>query len=326
MPERARLLQSIAAMTQDYRAGVIPPPTPAHVDRWINQFPEGLQQTILAEMEHVLGKTYFSRADVTRFLKRLINHRTWTNGDPTSFWRQVHFLNIQPRGRSQTELLALFDATLQEECGLSIAACGQGNHFLYLDDGLFSGSRLGADLENWIKGAAPQNAQLLVALVARHTQGTYFTNKKLPEAIVASGKDITSRWVSEIEIEDGLFRCDESDVLRPTGPGGDPDVVAYVQSLGKAQTWRTGNSLGPKQFFSSSQGRELLEQEFLRMGVAIRAMCPHLNVHQKPLGNTTMRTTGFGTLFVTFRNCPNNAPLVLWAGDPWYPLFPRLTN
>jgi hypothetical protein len=326
MPERARLLQSIAAITQDYRAGVLPPPTPAHVDRWITQFPEGLQQPILAEMEHVLGKTYFSRADVTRFLRRLINHRTWTNGDPTSFWRQVNFLDVQPRGRSQTELLALFDATLQEECGISIAECGQGSQFLYLDDGLFSGGRLGADLENWIKGAAPQEAQLLVALVARHTQGTYFTKKKLTEAIVDSGKTITSRWVYEIEIENRRSRTDNSDVLRPTGPGNDASVVAYVQALDRDQTWRTGTSLGPRQFFSSSRGREFLEQEFLRMGVAIRAMCPYLNVHQKPLGNTTMRTPGFGTLFVTFRNCPNNAPLVLWAGDPWYPLFPRLTN
>ena len=326
MPERARLLQSIAAMTRDYRAGALPPPTPDHVDRWITQFPEGLQQPILAEMEHVLGRTYFSRAGVTRFLRRLINHRTWTNGDPRSFWRQVSFLDIQPRGRSQTELLALFDTTLQEECGISIAACGQGNHFLYLDDGLFSGSRLCADLDNWIKDAAPQEAQLLVALVARHTQGTYFTKKKLTEAIVASGKTITSRWVYEIEIENRRSRTDNSDILRPTGPGNDASVVAYVQALDRDQTWRTGTNLGSRQFFSSSQGRELLEQEFLRMGVAIRAMCPLLNAHQKPLGNTTMRTTGFGTLFVTFRNCPNNAPLVLWAGDPWYPLFRRVTN
>ncbi|MCJ2045266.1 hypothetical protein MKK58_12095 [Methylobacterium sp. J-078] len=326
MPERARLLQSIAAITRDYRAGALPSPTPAHVERWINQFPHDRQQPILAEMEYVLGKTYVSQAAVKSFLTRLINHRRWTKGDPRSFWRQVNFLDIQPRGRSQTELLALFDAMLQEECGISIAECGQGTRFLYLDDRLFSGGRLGTDLDNWIKEAAPQEAQLLVALVALHTQGTYFTRQKLDAAIPASRKNITLRWAYQLKIEDGLFQCNNSDVLRPTGPGNDPAVPAYIESLGKDQTWRTGDSLGPKQFFSSIQGRELLEQEFLRQGVAIRAMCPYLNVHQKPLGNTTMRTTGFGTLFVTFRNCPNNAPLVLWAGDPWYPLFPRLTN
>ncbi len=40
----------------------------------------------------------------------------------------------------------------------------------------------------------------------------------------------------------------------------------------------------------------------------------------------TLETLGFGSLVVTFRNCPNNAPLALWVGDPWYPLFPRTTN
>jgi hypothetical protein len=39
-----------------------------------------------------------------------------------------------------------------------------------------------------------------------------------------------------------------------------------------------------------------------------------------------LETLGFGSLIVTFRNCPNNTPLALWAGDPWYPLFPRITN
>jgi hypothetical protein len=33
---------------------------------------------------------------------------------------------------------------------------------------------------------------------------------------------------------------------------------------------------------------------------------------------------GFGTYFVTYRNCPNNAPPALWwTRDGWIPLFPR---
>lgn len=61
-------------------------------------------------------------------------------------------------------------------------------------------------------------------------------------------------------------------------------------------------------------------------GVKIRGMCPHLNKYQRPLGNMILETLGFGSTIVTFRNCPNNAPLAFWAGDPWYPLFPRKTN
>lgn len=55
-------------------------------------------------------------------------------------------------------------------------------------------------------------------------------------------------------------------------------------------------------------------------------MCPYLNEYQRPLGNMVLETLGFGSMLVTFRNCPNNSPLALWAGDPWYPLFPRKVN
>ena len=46
----------------------------------------------------------------------------------------------------------------------------------------------------------------------------------------------------------------------------------------------------------------------------------------RPLGFSLMKTLGFGSPVVSFNNCPNTAPLALWAGDPWYPLFPRRAN
>jgi len=326
MNERNRSLQAIATTIEDYQAGVLATPTPEHVERWIIQFPQAVQQPILAEMEHVLGKSYFSKARVRGFMKSLIHHSGWTGGDDAAFWRQVNFLRLQPRGNSQRELLELFDKKLNKELGFSIEQCGRGNKYIYLDDGLFSGGRLGSDLKEWIMNVAPPGAELFIAAIAIHTQGHYFTEKSLRETNVQSGKNLSIKWGRLISVEDGLFSVDTSDVLRPTGPGTDPAVAAYVASLNKDQKWRTGASLGPLQFFSSPQGRHLLEQEFLKMGVAVRDMCPNFNDYQRPLGNTTMRTIGFGTMFATYRNCPNNAPLVLWAGDPWYPLLRRVTN
>ena len=61
MSEWSRLLQAIATTIEDYQAGTLATPTSAHVERWINQFPQAVQQPILAEMEHVLGKSYFSK-------------------------------------------------------------------------------------------------------------------------------------------------------------------------------------------------------------------------------------------------------------------------
>jgi len=88
---------------------------------------------------------------------------------------------------------------------------------------------------------------------------------------------------------------------------------------------RTGQT-GPAGLFSSENARDLLEQQVLIKGAQIRQMCPNLNEYQRPLGNSVLKTLGFGSLVVTFRNCANNCPLAVWAGDPWIPLFPRKTN
>jgi hypothetical protein len=103
-------------------------------------------------------------------------------------------------------------------------------------------------------------------------------------------------------------------------------MAEYVQALRYPVMLRTPGNLGENGFYSSEEGRDVLEQEFLKAGLHIRSICPYLNEFQRPLGNTVLDTLGFGSLFVTFRNCPNNAPLALWAGAPWYPLFPRKTN
>ena len=103
-------------------------------------------------------------------------------------------------------------------------------------------------------------------------------------------------------------------------------MKAYVAAMRFPPHLRTAGHVGGSGIFSSDAGRQLLETEFLKAGVRIRQMCPHLNQYQRPLGNMILDTLGFGSLIVTFRNCPNNAPLALWAGDPWVPLFPRTTN
>ena len=78
--------------------------------------------------------------------------------------------------------------------------------------------------------------------------------------------------------------------------------------------------------FSGEEGRALLERVFLESGVRIRSICPHLKETARPLGFSLLKTLGFGATVITYRNCPNNCPLALWAGDPWYPLFRRKTN
>lgn len=326
MTERTDLLASIAVTMADYREGDLAAPTPDHVEHWVNQFDAAAQVPILREMDHVLKQTYFSRKKTADFLAGLFQTEKLVGDDPCTFWRGVRFLNIQGGGASQREMLALFSKVLEKECGISVDDCGADPQaFVYLDDAIFSGGRVSHDLANWIAKDAPADARLHVIVIATH-QGSYYNKNKVTDALKASGKTIKITWWHAADLEDRKKYTDTSDVLRPVSIPADPAVQAYTNGLRYPPQLRTPGQVGQLGIFSSDAGRQILEQEFLKAGVRIRGMCPNLNQYQRPLGNMLLDTVGFGSLIVTFRNCPNNAPLALWVGDPWYPLFPRMTN
>lgn len=327
MSERNRLLESIANTIADYRAGEIAHPTAEHVAMWIEQFDEAIQELMLAELDHVLKRTYIQKAFVQNFLSNLATNTKLACADPCSFWKGAGFLNIQGGGNSQRDMLALFDEVLQEKCGLEINDCGDTPEaYLYLDDAIFTGNRIRNDLGAWIQSDAPRKAKVHVITIALHRGGQYYARKKIQEVAREAGKEVEISWWRSIEIEDRKTYIDSSDVLRPTNLPDDELTKDYVQSLKYPPALRKPGNVGNNTFFSSEEGRNLLEQELLKAGVRIRSECPHLNVYQRPLGNMVLETLGFGSLLVTFRNCPNNCPLALWVGDPWYPLFPRKTN
>jgi hypothetical protein len=327
MSERDDLLASIANTIQDYRPGEVAAPTPEHVDRWINQFDGAVQLPMLREMDHVLKRTYFSLEKVTGFLRVLSGAEKLVGKDSCAFWHSVHFLDIQGGGNSQTEMLALFNEVIQEKCGFGIEQCGgESAVYVYLDDAIFTGNRVRRDLETWIKEQAPGMATLHIVSIALHSGAQYYAGEFIGKAATAAGKKIAVKWWASIKLEDRKTYSDTSDVLRPTGIPNDATVQAYVQAMKYAPTLRRPGSVGPKALFSSEDGKNLLEQELLKAGARIRQLCQNLGDTQRPLGHITLDTLGFGSLIVTFRNCPNNAPLALWVDAPWYPLFPRTTN
>lgn len=327
MSARNGFLASIAETIQDYKCGSLPQPIAGHVEHWVRQFDAAVHLPILQEIDHVLRKVYFSRGDVARFLLGVIRTRGLTGDDPVGFWRSARFLDIKEGGNSQTEMLALFSEELEREHGFCIDACGQGNEaFIYLDDGIFSGNRVRRDLEGWVRDRAPARAKLHVICIAVHSGGQYYARKEIQKAIQASGKGVQVAWWRAIKLEDRKSCIALSDVLRPTAIPNDPAVQNYVAAMQHQPILRTAGNPGAANLFSSDGAKILLEQEFLTTGVRIRQICPNLGNTQRPLGHMTLETLGFGSLIVTYRNCPNNAPLAFWAGAPWYPLFPRTTN
>lgn len=325
MAERDDLLASIAATTADYREGERNAPTPQHVNQWVSQFEAAVQVPILREMDHVLKRTYFSKKTVSEFLTGLIRNEGLVGDDPHVFWKSANFLDIQQGGGSQHDLLSLFDGRLKAELGFGVSDCGGGDTFIYIDDAVFTGGRVKADLTPWVSNVAPQNSKLHVIAIAIH-EGFYYNRDKIVGAANAAGKAIDIKWWRLAMFENRKINRNSSDILWPVEIPNEQNTLAYVGRMQHQPVLRTAGQTGGLNIFSSDEGRQLLEREFLKAGAYIRTICPNLPEIERPLGHSYLETLGFGSTLVTYRNCPNNAPLALWAGQPWYPLFPRKTN
>jgi hypothetical protein len=332
--ERIDLLLSLSATVADYRTGELPPPSPQHIEKWVSQFESRVQVPILRELNHVLKTTYFSRASIEAFLREVVTRSDIVGARPNDFWKSAHFLDIQKNGNSQREMLTLFDRILKECHGLSISRCGRRDGaFVYLDDIIFSGDRAGQDLEAWIKDEAPTQATVYVIVIATHSGGEYSLNKRLNRVISMSGKAIDIKIRQKATIENRNSYKSTSEVLRPAELPNDAELNTYL-ALPHRFPFEPRSPRGQLGPFSTEQGREILEREMLLAGLKIRSYCANPSDKMRPLGYSSFGL-GFGSMIVTFRNCPNNCPLALWWGEPeadpshpfsrWYPLFPRKT-
>ncbi len=333
MSERDDLLASVADTIKTYRTDELAQPTPAHVERWLSQFTPANQLAFLKEFDHVFKQTFFTKNKVEEFLQHLVTSKKIAGDTPAAYWQSAHFLKIQQNGQSQKEMLKLFAKCLYDKYGLEIDNCGKPDgDYIYLDDVIFSGNRVGNDLKQWIAEDAPQAAKVHVIVVAIHTLGHYLTERKLKEVIKKSGKKIKVIYWRALSVENRKKQRNSSGVLWPTAIPDVAEVQAYMDRPSKFpfEPRQAGSAVVAP--FSSEQGRQVLEQEFLIAGVKIRSRTQNLDDVWRPLGYSSFGV-GFGSMIATYRNCPNNCPLALWWGKPedtsgalhWYPLLPRKT-
>lgn len=330
MGERDDLLASVADTIKAYREGELPEPTPEHVDRWLHQFTPAQQLPFLREFEHVIKECFITRKSVKGFLRRLVTNDDLAGSNVSAYWSSANFLSIQQKGQSQKEMLKLFAKCLEDECGLDLDECGEvGGDYIYIDDVMFSGNRVGNDLEQWIVNDAPSEAKVHVIVAARYTGGHFLAKRKLDGVVQQSGKRIEIQYWRSLEIENRLACKNESAVLWPALIPDIPEVQAYMELPSKFP-FQARHPIAVVEPFSSETGRQTLESEFLIAGAKIRAMSENPKPSMRPLGFSPFGL-GFGSMIVTYRNCPNNCPLAMWWGDPeatsgalhWYPLLQR---
>lgn len=308
--------------------------TAEHVERWIRQFDISAHVPLLRALGGVLQKTYFARKEITSFLENLIKSPKLTGANPCDFWRQVDFLRIQAHGHSQEELLAVFDPLLNAACGRTTEGSSTGGStFIYLDDVLFSGNRIGSDVCSWLERAAPESSTLHIIVIAAHSFGVYKMEQRVKEHAGRLGKRVNLTVWLALSLENRKYKKNVSEVLWPSALDDDPILVTYATEQQFPFEPRMVIPHANK-VFESEEDRQVLERQLLMAGMRIRSFSHAPSIALRPLGYGPFGL-GFGSTVVTFRNCPNNTPLALWWGDPnagaghplsrWYPLFPRKT-
>ena len=333
MIEYQLLLETLAKLIADYREDEIPPRTPELIDKWLQQFPKTIHEEFLKALVHVFDKTYISRDDFKTFLRGLASTDKLSPGqDPSEYWRRVNFLNIQQGGNSQREILEMFDEVLQEIHGFQLADTGsEQGEFVYLDDCVGTGSRVRKDVCSWLETESPARINLHVITPILYA-GSYWIDDKIKKTANAKGKTIflNKWWLKNFRMEDRKSKRNMSDVLWPTVIPNDPDVqsyASYLTNLGHPVTLRQSGISNPSMIFKDESERLMLEQAFLVRGCQIRRQCSNLPESARPLGYQNLVCFGFGSMFIMYRNCPNNCPLALWVEQEDYPaLFPRRTN
>lgn len=331
---RVDLIQGVANIIADYRAGEIPPPDAAHVERWIGQFPKDVQEPLLAEMAHVLTATYINRSTVEQFLRGLVTNEGLAGKDHCAFWEKANIRKEQGNGNSQRELVAVFGAALKESCGLELAECGSPNGaYIYIDDGVFSGDRALQDLRQLVSESSQSSLNIHVVVIALYSGGSYWLETALKKHAEALGKSVALTIWRVIELENRKAYRNSAEVLWPISLPDDEAVQNYATSQRFRFEARTSGGSLTYPVFSSEDGRQLLEREMLLTGVRIKGLSNSSDI-VRPLGYSRF-SLGFGATVVTYRNCPNNCPLAWWWGDPkahknhpfskWYPLLPRKT-
>ncbi|MDF7630474.1 hypothetical protein PUG46_14480 [Erwiniaceae bacterium L1_55_4] len=305
-----------------------------HVLRWVSQFDQDDRLFVLEQTDLLLKKQYFKKDTFDQLLDTAIKETT------SKTLRNTSFLDIQLDGKSQRDMLEILNLSCIKNHKFPININDYSkNGFIYQDDVVFTGDRVCRDLEEWIFNSAPNSCSLLIASMYTHSSAIFNIESKLKKIILASGKNIKLSSVIFGRTYENKFKMrNMSDVFWPKNEN--IFIPAHLESIKFISAAPEGQLPGRTGFaksyvFRNESNRDRFERILCEKGFYIISLCNNPAASMKPLGYKTYKGLGFGGTIFTYRNCPNNTPLVFWWGNPdmdgrnplskWYPLMMRKT-
>lgn len=337
------LVLNIYELIKDYRQDDGVRILPDDICAWGRQFGEDAE-FMLSELAHLLPQIYFSKERVRKELRNMLNelYRYLKYSSVSSFFEDVEFLCLQPEGKSQRILLQMIDDVAVEKTSRSLSEYARFTKkvFVYVDDVLASGGTIGKDLVKWLErdghlaDIVSRKTHLVVSLLCSHSWGRSFVDYRLRKTFPELKGDLIT-WGWAYEIQNHLKWANQSLNIAIPVKDQPEDVKNYLSTLTAMKyeeyAYREINNPIKETFFTSPENRIRYENNLLKKGLEIISKIENPSDGLRPLGmvNPAYRTFGLGTHFFTWRNIPNNSPLVFWWDVPehgWKPLFKPKRN
>lgn len=347
---RNELIESaskIANCLSDYEKSQV---TTDSVMSWAIQF-DNDAQFVLDETAHFIDKIYFSKSRVESILKKWILELKNDFDSWESFLKDVLFINTQEGKngveKSQNALYHIISDIIKKETGKAIEdyICGPKKVYVYADDILASGNTLRDGVTESIKQYNCQDKRYCCWIICCHSIQKTRTLNSIVKRVTGSFDDspfrinLEKNFRCEYMIENGCRKGNENDYgnqlfncIEPLDSDLSREIMSKNEVFGSVDSVHLlkDSEITEEKFFTSYENRKRYTElifkksnmqlmEFLEIGAQD-------NPKYKPLGvtNRTDKSLGLGTLFITWRNIPNNCPLAFWGCvNGWKPLCSR---
>lgn len=348
------LIDQMVEELKDYRAEENHKVEKERVLNWIIQFKENDRIFILEEMLNIFKKRYCTKEDGILFLKQTIDFlvERFKYENPKSLFEETEFLLLQESGKSQSVFLGLLKEVLKQDYGYDLESHNPKiiKNFLYIDDILCTGNTLYQDMFDWlnetvsdkkrIEKIQEQDQRIIFSYIFLHSKNFHKKITQMKYNISGKIKDFITmvRWV---EIDNNSSKSfSKCEIAKPIDIEMPDRVNSYKEEICKLvdeysggkysvteDFFRPDNIPSQENLFTSAENRNRLERILLEKGVEILDETKSVTKQQmRALGYSlpSYKDFGFGALCFTWRNVPNNTPLVFWyAGGGFLPLFEK---
>lgn len=328
---------AIFSQIQDYRKHDGVKITEQDIEIWALQFGDDAE-FVLSEFAHLLPQVYVSLPKAKEFIRSHLNSLClkWGYGkDAETFLQDTSFLSTQAKGKSQTAILELLDEVLNDKGYKKIEEYSNfpKKNFVYLDDLFASGGTFRIFILSWLpkqqQAITNKEIKFAACFFALHTWNEELLRNEIIRKFGTKINDFCL-ILQNIKIENHLGRNGEKlnlaipdKSLRPLQHYEFPATATRHGNF----AFRPSSMPSTETFFTNAENRIRYEKILLEKGIEIinKVEAPRDNLRPLGLIYPDYKTFGLGTHFFTWRNIPNNSPLVFWWGGEghlWKPLFP----